>query len=178
MPARMLEALERRVFRRSKAYGSWSDPDVRVKSTGSRFAKRGSRTIPVTVRASGRRSASSARSDEMSALAAQSRAHGLSPFTEVGSGKALTTGAARSTIGVPLRPFSAPKGDLVLPSAPDIPSGITATRRSIRVASPTFSKSVDQSVDRRYSRTRRKLRDFVRNNDKLCHPHRVLRLAA
>src|SRR5712675_629033 len=105
MPARMLEALERRVFRRSKAYGSWSDPDVRVKSTGSRFAKRGS----------------SARSDEMSALAAQSRAHGLSPFTEVGSGKALTTGAARSTIGVPLRPFSAAKGDLVLPSAPDIP---------------------------------------------------------
>jgi hypothetical protein len=178
MPARMLEALERRVFRRSKAYGSWSDPDVRVKSTGSRFAKRGCRTIPVTVRASGRRSASSARSDEMSALAAQSRAHGLSPFTEVGSGKALTTGAARSTIGVPLRPFSAPKGDLVLPSAPDIPLRHHGNETIDTGRFADVLKSVGQSVDRRYPRTRRKLRDFVRNNDKLCHLHRVLRLAA
>ena len=35
----MAEALARRVSRKSKAYRSWSDPDVRIKSTGFRFAK-------------------------------------------------------------------------------------------------------------------------------------------
>jgi hypothetical protein len=68
-------------------------------------------------------------------------------------------------------PFSAPTGDLKRTS---LPSGIPATKRSIRVLSPTLWKS----VDRRYSRTRQKLRDFVRNIDKLRHLPCVLRVAA
>src|SRR5258707_15721887 len=89
----MAEALARRVSRKSKAYRSWSDPDVRIKSTGFRFAKHELQNDSRDRSGERVRSASSASSDEMSAL----------------------------PLRVALMDVQCPKGGLVLPSAPDIP---------------------------------------------------------